>query len=79
MATSVGRPFNGKGVVIVKSTEQAVPYPVRELRPLAVRPSQPLYRWKGPSRTRTVIGVEPVRQRDNIWEKNPTLPSKVNV
>lgn len=70
--------FNGKGVVIVKSTEQAGAFTLYADSDRLQSDQVSLFTGKKDQAERTVLGVEPVRQSAYLGEK-PTLPSKVNV
>ena len=70
--------FNGKGVVIVKSTEQAGAFTLYADSDRLQSDQVSLFTGKKDQAERTVLGVEPIRQSAYLGEE-PALPSKVNV
>ena len=72
------RAFNGKGVVIVKSTEQAGAFTLYADSDRLQSDQVSLFTGKKDQEERSVLGVEPVRTKVYLGQ-NPELPSHVSV
>ena len=72
------RAFNGKGVVIVKSTEQAGSFTLFADSDRLDSDQVSLFTGKKDQAERSVLGVEPVRTQAYLGE-SPMLPSRVSV
>ncbi|WP_270308969.1 Ig-like domain-containing protein [Streptococcus koreensis] len=72
------RAFNGKGVVIVKSTEQAGSFTLYADSDRLQSDQVSLFTGKKDQEERSILGVEPVRTQVYLGEV-PELPSRVSV